>query len=117
MKSRKEAIEYCLTFMGTYEDYPFDDINWTVMRRNDTGRGFCWIFEREGNIWINIKAEPEKGRLWREVYPSILPGYHMDKKHWNTIILDGTVPDEEILHMISESYELCGKRKKYKSPE
>lgn len=109
LTSRREAIEYSLTFPGAYEDYPFDDFNWTVMRRRDTRRGFCWIFEREGHIWLNLKVDPEWGKFWREVYPSVIPAYHMNKTHWNSVILDGSVPDEEIKNMISTSYGLCGK--------
>lgn len=112
--TRKEVIEHCLTFAGAYEDYPFDDPNWTVMRRTDTKRGFCWIFERESRIWLNLKTDPQWGEFRREIYASVLPAYHMNKKHWNSVILDGTVPDEEIWHMISDSYRLCGKKCKTK---
>lgn len=109
MKNREDTIEYCMAFPGAYEDYPFDDFNWTVMRRRDTSRGFCWIFERQGSIWLNLKADPEWGHFWREIYPSVIPAYHMNKEHWNSVILDGTVPDDEIERMITMSYELCGK--------
>ena len=112
MISRNEVIEYCMTFPGAYEDYPFEDFNWTVMRRKDTCRGFCWIFEREGRIWINIKADPGWAEFWRGNYASIRPGYHMNKKHWISIILDGTVPDEMTEGMIGESYDLCGPKRK-----
>ena len=112
MTTRREAIEFCMTFPAAYEDYPFDDPNWTVMRRRDTGRGFCWIFEREGRMWMNLKVDPEWGRFWREVYPSVIPAYHMNKTHWNSVILDGSVPDAELMQMISTSYSLCGKKAK-----
>lgn len=111
MKQRKEVIEYCLLFPGAYEDYPFDDPNWTVMRRRDTGRGFCWIFDRNGKTWINVKVDPDWGRFWRDVYPSVLPAYHMNKNHWNSVILDGSVPEDELKKMIAESYSLCGKKR------
>ena len=114
MTTRKDAIEYCLTFPLSYEDYPFDDFNWTVMRRSDTKKGFCWIFEREGRIWLNVKAEPSWAKFWRDSFPSVLPAYHMNKEHWNSIILDGTIPEDELYRMISDSYYLCGKNKKEK---
>ena len=107
MRKRDEAIEYCMSFPLAYEDYPFDDFNWTVMRRKDTKKGFAFIYEREGKIWVNIKVDPEWGHFWREVYPSVVPAYHMNKKHWNSVILDGTVPDAEIEKMIADSYSLC----------
>ena len=112
MTTRKEAIEFCLTYPLSYEDYPFDDLNWTVMRRADTEKGFCWIFEKDGKIWMNLKAEPEWGRFWRESFPSVLPAYHMNKEHWISVILDDTVPPEELERFISDSYALCGKKKK-----
>lgn len=110
MLTRKEAIEYCLTFNGVYEDYPFDDANWTVMRRRDTKRGFAWIFERQGHIWINLKADPGWGDFYRQQYASVIPAYHMNKLHWNSVILDGSVPENEIRQMITDSYALCGKK-------
>lgn len=108
MITRQEAIEFCLTFPRVYEDYPFDDPNWTVMRRKDTKRGFAWIFERDLKIWINVKNLPEDGILLREVFPSVIPAYHMNKLHWSSIILDGMMNDSEIQRIISESYRLCG---------
>lgn len=110
MLTRKEAVAFCLTFPGAYEDYPFDDPDWTVMRRKDTKRGFCWIFTREGRIWMNLKAEPETARFWRSVFPSVLPAYHMNKEHWNSVILDGSVPEETLSAMIEDSFALCGKK-------
>ena len=110
MTTRQEVIDFCKKFELAYEDYPFDDPNWTVMRRRDTTRGFAWIFERFGKIWVNVKADPLWGLDLRDMYPSVLPAYHMNKLHWNSIVLDGTVPDEEIELMIEASYELCGKK-------
>ena len=108
-QQRKEIIELCMTFPKAYEDYPFDDPNWTVMRRSDTSRGFAWIFEREGKLWVNIKLPPDWGDFWRGVYPAILPAYHMNKKHWSSVIQDGTVPKEEFEALVAKSYDLCGK--------
>ncbi len=68
MRTRQEAIQYCLSLGGCYEDYPFRDPNWTV-----------------------------------------IPAYHLNKKYWNSIILDGTVPEEDVRRMIQESYRLTGK--------
>lgn len=112
MLTRKEAIEFCLTFPGAYEDYPFDDMNWTVMRRKDTKHGFCWIYEHNGQLCMNLKNTPDWGELRRRIYPSVLPAYRMNKEHWSTVLLDGTVPEEELEAMIAESYRLCGKPKR-----
>lgn len=109
MLTRQEAIDYCMTFSGAYEDYPFHDPNWTVMRRRDTHRGFCWIYEHEGKIRLNLKADPGWAGVWQKAYASVLPGYHMNKKYWITVVLDGSVPEETVCGMIGDSYELCGK--------
>lgn len=110
MLTREEVIEYCMTFPYAYEDYPFDDSNWTVMRRSDTKRGFAWIFERQGHIWVNLKAEPELAEFWKNVYASVVPAYHMNKTHWISVILDGSVPEGEIMGMIADSFTLCAKK-------
>ncbi len=106
MRERKEAIEYCLTLGNAYEDYPFDDANWTVMRHRENKKTFALIFERQGNMWINVKGNPAELDFFRGVYESVLPAYHMNKEHWNSIVLDGSVPKEDICRMIDESYVL-----------
>lgn len=110
MKSRDEAVRYCLTFPGVYEDYPFEDDNWTCMRIRKNRRIFAWIFEREGKIWVNVKCDPQWRDFWRETYEAAVPAYHMNKEHWNSLILDGSIPEEEIRRMIAESYDLCVKK-------
>ena len=117
MKDRKTAISYCLTFADVYEDDPIHDPNWTVIRHKANRRVFAWIFEKDGHIWINVKADPEWRDVHRDAYASILPAYHLNKEHWSSIILDGTVPDKEIQLMIAESYDLTRpKSKKRKAP-
>lgn len=106
MKTRKDIIDFCLTFDGAYEDYPFNDFNWTIMRITDNKRMFAAIFERQGKIWVNVKCVPSLAELWRNTYNAVIPAYHMNKKHWNSIILDGSVPDAEIKNMIADSFEL-----------
>lgn len=106
MRTRKEVIEFCKSLKQVYEDYPFHDSNWTLMRHEANKKTFAFIFEREGHIWVNIKCDPEWILVWIETYDSIVPAYHMNKKYWNSIILDGSVPDEDIKRMIGESYDL-----------
>ena len=106
MKDRKTAIAYCLTYADTYEDEPFHDPNWTVIRHKANRKVFAWIFEKDGHIWINVKVDPEWREIRRAAYASVLPAYHMNKEHWSSVILDGTVPGEEIQLMIAESYDL-----------
>ncbi|KMZ55560.1 MmcQ/YjbR family DNA-binding protein [Dorea sp. D27] len=106
MTERKEVISYCLTYKNVYEDYPFRDTDWCVIRHRNSRKVFAWIFEREGHVWVNVKCSPEWTEVWRQTFDSVLPAYHLNKKHWNSIILDGTVPEEEICRMIGESYDL-----------
>lgn len=110
MKTRKDIIDLCMEFPFAYEDYPFGDDSWTVMRRRDSGHGFAFVFDRGGFVWVNVKLEPQWGDFMRAQYASVVPAYHMNKVHWNSIVLDGTVPDDEIRQMIADSYELCGRK-------
>lgn len=115
MRSREEALQYCLTMPDSYADAPFHDDNWTLVRCRGSRKVFAWIFERQGNIWINVKADPEWRDFWRSAFEAVQPGYHMNKEHWNSIILDGTVPDKDIKRMIGDSYDLVKPRKKEKA--
>jgi predicted DNA-binding protein (MmcQ/YjbR family) len=106
MKSRQEAINYCMKYRNVYEDQPFRDKNWTTIRHKESQKVFAWIFERDNHIWINLKGEPEINRHLRQSHDSIVPAYHLNKEHWNSIILNGTVPEKEIYEMIKTSYHL-----------
>lgn len=106
MKTREEALEYGLTFDLTYQDTPFSDTNWVLVRVRPSGKTFLWTYERDGFINLNVKVDPVKAPFLRRAFKSVIPGYHLNKEHWNTIILDGTVPDKDIKMMIAESYDL-----------
>lgn len=106
MKTRKEALEYGLTFEDTYTNAPFGDPNWVLVRYKGNDKAFLWSYERNGHICLNLKCDPEKAYFWRQIYPSVQPGYHQNKDHWNTVILDGSIPDKDIRIMIAESYDL-----------
>lgn len=58
------------------------------------------------SLWLNLKCDPHEAQILRDIFPAIIPGYHMNKTTWNTVILDGSVPDGEIQRMIDNSYEL-----------
>ena len=106
MKTRQEVLNYGLSFSNTYQDAPFRDTNWQLVRCRENKKAFLWTYEKDGKLCINIKVRPEWRDLWRAAYASVLPGYHQNKEHWNTVILDGTVPTEELKKMIAESYDL-----------
>lgn len=109
MKTREEAIQYCMTLADAYEDYPFRDSNWTVMRHAANKKVFAWIFEKDDNIWINVKCKPDWIGFWRNAFESVVPAYHLNKNHWNSTILDGTIPEVDIQRMVAESYDLTKK--------
>lgn len=106
MKTREEALKYGLSFPDTYHDAPFSDLNWQLIRYKGNGKAFLWTYEKGGFINLNVKADPFRALYWRKTYESVTPGYHQNKDHWNTIILDGSIPDRDIKTMIAESYEI-----------
>lgn len=112
MRTRQEVIDYCLSLTGVYEDYPFGDANWTLMRHKANKKTFACIYERNGCIWINVKGKPEWCDFWRNAFDSVIPAYHMNKIHWNSIISDGSIPIENIQNMIYESYQLTRPKRK-----
>ena len=106
MKTRKEALAYGLSFPDTYQDAPFHDDNWQLVRVRGSKKAFLWTYERDGYINLNVKADPEWRDFWRNAFEAVIPGWHQNKEHWNTIILDGSIPDADIKRMIGESYDL-----------
>lgn len=106
MKTREDAVAFGLTFPDTYLDTPFHDTNWQLIRFKGNTKAFMWIYKRNGFININLKVNPDWANFWRDMYKSVTPGYHQNKQHWNTVILDGTVPESDLIKMIQESYKL-----------
>lgn len=106
MKTRQQAITYGLSFPYTYVESPFKDPNWELVRIKGSKKAFLWVYERNDYINLNVKVDPEWRDFWREAYDSVLPGYHQNKNHWNTIILDGSIPEKDIKKMIKESYDI-----------
>lgn len=93
---------YCLEKPGVTEEFPFD--NRTLVFKV-CGKMFS-LLDIESFDSINLKCEPEKAIQLREHYPSVIPGYHMNKKHWNTVSCDGSIPDKLILEWTNDSYNL-----------
>ncbi len=106
---REEWIRFCLSYGDVYEDYPFNSIDdpdaWTVMRHSKNARSFVFLYQRNG-LCLNVKCDPLRADFLREHYQAIIPAFHMNKKHWNTIITDRDVPDEEIKNLIDHSFDL-----------
>lgn len=110
MTTRQEVLKYCLTFPNVYQDAPFHDDNWQLVRYKKNKKAFAWTYERDGYICVNVKVNPEWRDFWRQAYAAVIPGYHQNKEHWNTIILNGSIPEQDIKRMIAESYDLIARK-------
>ena len=97
---------YCLSKKGSVEDLPFGDDALVI---KVAGKMFALISQEAGVSWINLKCDPALAIHLRQKYPCITPGYHMNKQHWNTVQVDGSLPESEILKMIDHSYDLVTK--------
>ncbi|WP_168122578.1 MmcQ/YjbR family DNA-binding protein [Paenibacillus sp. HB172176] len=121
MKTLEELKAYCLQHAGAKEDYPFGHEP-LVMKVG--GKMFAIISESSGSnesgganrtttesahASISLKCEPHMAELLRMQYEAVAPGYHLNKKHWNTVQANGSVPDSELQEMIDHSYDLIVK--------
>lgn len=97
---------YLLKKPGAVEEFPFDTVTLVV---KVSGKMFALVGTNDDPLRLNLKCDPAKAEILRELYPAIIPGYHMNKRHWNTIILDGSLPAAEIQSMIDDSYALVVK--------
>jgi predicted DNA-binding protein (MmcQ/YjbR family) len=98
----EEFRNYCISKKGVTESFPFDE---TTLVFKVMGKMFA-LTDTLDKFSINIKCDPEKAVELRERYPAVTPGYHMNKKHWNTVNIDGSVSDELLFRWIDESYDL-----------
>lgn len=94
--------DYCLGKPGVTEEFPFDE---QTLVFKVAGKIFA-LADIEEFVSCNLKCDPEKAVMLREQYSSIVPGYHMNKKHWNTVMTDGSLSDQLIYQLIDHSYEL-----------
>lgn len=94
--------EYCLSKKGVTEGFPFGE---DVLVFKVLGKMFA-LSDVEDFESINLKVEPDKGVELREQYPAVQEAYHMNKKHWITVMMDGTVPDKLVREWIDASYDL-----------
>ncbi|MCB2197708.1 MAG: MmcQ/YjbR family DNA-binding protein [Bacteroidetes bacterium] len=102
----EEFRDYCLNKKVVTEGFPFDE---TTLVFKVMNKMFA-LTDVEDEFSINLKCDPEKAIRLREEYPDqVMPGYHMNKNHWNTIIVDGTIPDKILYQWVDESYDLIVK--------
>lgn len=95
---------YCLSLTGAQKDFKEE---WGATRYLLSDKMFAMVGgDKEGRGIVSLKLKPENGLMLREAYPDITPGYYLNKTHWNSIYLEGAVPDDLLKQMIQESHEL-----------
>jgi predicted DNA-binding protein (MmcQ/YjbR family) len=98
----EDIREYCLSKKETTESFPFDDTTLVFKVLNK----MYALVNLDGDLRLNLKCEPEKAIELREQYSAVLPGYHMNKKLWNTILIDGSIDNNLLKEWIDDSYDL-----------
>jgi len=98
----EELREYCVSKKGVTESFPFDDVTLVFKAMNK----MYALVSLDGDLRISLKCDPERAISLREEYPAVTEGYHLNKKLWNTIRIDGSVSTELIKEWIDHSYDL-----------
>jgi predicted DNA-binding protein (MmcQ/YjbR family) len=98
-----ELKAQCLALPGASEEFPFGD---EVSVFKVEGKMFAACHLDGDPLQLSVKCDPELAVQLRAAYPAIVPGYHLNKRHWNTVTLDGSVPEDELLDLIDHSYDL-----------
>lgn len=98
-----ELKAFLLTFLGSRETFPFDGET-SVFKVG--GKMFALTDFNDAPLRVSLKCDPDFAEHLRATYPAITPGYHLNKRHWNTVVLDGTVPDDTVKELIRDSYDL-----------
>lgn len=108
MLTHKDIEERLLGFKDTYLDYPFGEgvAVYKVGKKEEGDKMFAIIQEDSNPARLSLKCDPQLAKLLRDKYETVLPGYHLNKKHWNTIICSGQLSNEELTDLIRHSYEL-----------
>lgn len=107
--THKEIEDYLLSFPNVWLDFPFGEgasVYKIGHKENGEGKMFALIADDSKPLRISLKCDPILAEKLREDYETVLPGYHLNKKHWNTIICTGQVPDDELKSLILLSYNL-----------
>lgn len=105
--THKELEEYLLSFPNAWLDFPFGEgVSVYKVGENDKAKMFALIQEGDSPLRVSLKCDPLLAQTLREKYETVLPGYHLSKKHWNTIIMTGQLSDDEIKDLARLSYNL-----------
>lgn len=98
-----ELRDHCLSFAGVEETFPFGPET-SVFKV--AGKMFALSRLGASSLRVSVKCEPRLAEALRQAHAAVLPGYHLNKRHWNTVIIDGSLPDDTIRDMIEDSYDL-----------
>ena len=105
--THKEIEEMVTSQPGVVLDYPFGETTAVYKIGSTDGKMFALIAEGSKPVRLSLKCDPQLAEILREKYETVVPGYHLNKKHWNTILCTGQVPEEELRDLIRHSYELA----------
>lgn len=105
--THKSLEEYILAKEGAFLDYPFgQEVAVYKVGEGEKAKMFALIAEGSDPIRISLKCDPKLAEVLRDKYESVVPGYHLSKKHWNTVLLTGQLEEDEVLGLIDHSYQL-----------
>ena len=112
--NKEEIIKYCLTLENTYKDCPFpDDFESVTMKHLKNKKWFALIMNVNNKLYLNVKTDPNYSDILRNTYDYIIPAYHMNKEHWNTIIIDEKVDEDLVKELIEQNMVLCNRNTFY----
>ena len=104
---KEEVIKYCLTLEDTFKDCPFsNDFESVTMKHGKNKKWFALIMNVNDKLYLNVKTDPNYSDILRNTYNYIIPAYHMNKEHWNTIIVDEKADWLLVKELIEQSYQL-----------
>lgn len=111
---KEEIIKYCLTLENTYKDCPFpDDFESVTMKHCKNKKWFALLMNVNNKLYLNVKTDPNYSDILRNTYDYIIPAYHMNKEHWNTIIIDEKVDEDLVKELIEQNMVLCNRNTFY----
>lgn len=103
----EELSAYGLSFADVYQEETKRRPARKILRLKGSGKSFLWIYEEDGFVHLSVRVAPAWKDFWRSAYPAVSAGKYQNPEHWNTVIVDGSIPEKEIRRMIAESYDIA----------
>ncbi len=104
--TEQQAVDFCLSFKGAVMEYPFDNVTRVF---KVCGKIFALCYWRDDRLELSLKSDPALAQELRQTHKDIMPGWHLNKEHWNTINLGGSVPEDELKWLVGHSYGIVVK--------